>query len=195
MKARKFALFLDRYGSLLLWAIFFVAGAIVKGVALHDGRVWSDLPPDACLWAIGMLVSEILSERERLGGRLAPLITSETTGYNIKYGVALSGDPRESSAPLYLMLGGVGLWIVALVLCGRAQATIDAAGKGDTTAVALIVLSYVLAVLVVLGALWGTIWRYAPTTNTGAATPVPATPAVTVRVEPQAAGQAPQGGA
>ena len=119
---------IEKFGPLFVWTALFIVGAVIKTVAFSSSSVWYDLPHEASLWSVGVLLAEATAERFRSGAMVNPRITKKTggeIGYDISYQVTLPDDPRFSARPVYMAFFGMALWIVALILALYAEVRLE----------------------------------------------------------------------
>lgn len=135
-----------------MWGAFFVVGALVKSLAFSNDTVWLSLPPDASLWAVGLLVADILAHQDSAGATLEQEISPAEDGYYTRFKIRIAGDPRDNPARFYLAFFGMAGWMATLVLTEYAMRELDSRGISAAT-VFVLAISHLLAFLIVWHAL------------------------------------------
>lgn len=140
---------LEVMGPLVFWSLMFAVGAAIKFSAFQDARVLFDLPPQAALWASGILFSLSVSEQTYFRAKLVPRYTRHKTrpGFSVDYDVTIPEDPGFSPRFIYLFLVGMAAWIFCLLLSGYGAS--QTARQLDGLRIASVAVSYLLSAVVV----------------------------------------------
>ncbi len=154
----------ERYWPLLVWALLFTLGSVIKWLAFGSENIMLDVPQDACLWATGMLLAEVLAERDRAGAILLPRFHQYTgggqVGYDVRYDIGLTGDPRPSLRTLISAIATMVIWILCLMVTQSIMAEPPRIDRSIG-----IVLIYIFGLISVTLALWTTLGSNPPSTG------------------------------
>jgi len=119
-------------GPFLVWAIFFCIAFALQYFAFSKPFFWINLPAELSLWATGVIFPIVSSSNVIANARLDSQIKKNPSGsgYTIDYTVNLPDSPEVSNKYLYLFLLCIGIWVVCLLLVGKAEqlaaaATVD----------------------------------------------------------------------
>lgn len=120
----KLRYFVERFWPLILWTGVFLVSGVIRVVAFASTTVWFDLPHEAGLWSLGVLMADATSERLRAGVRLNPQYSMKTNGelgFEVKYKPTLTGNPVLFPQTVVTAFLVVLIWIVSLILALYAQ--------------------------------------------------------------------------
>lgn len=138
----------SRWGPLLMWAACFAVSALVKAQIFSATDVWYSLPPDAALWAVGLLLADILSRQNSAGFEIDPDYLPQEGGVYVKANLTHTGDLRENPGRTSLAMVGMVLWIMALVLSEKGLKTREAT-NGENAGLVALATAYAIAFAVV----------------------------------------------
>jgi Ca2+/Na+ antiporter len=111
------------WGPFFVWVIFFLIAFSLQYFAFGKPFFWINLPAELSLWATGVIFPIISSPNVVANAKLESQIKKNPSGsaYTIEYKVNLPDAPEVSNKYLYLFLSCIGIWIICLLLVGKAE--------------------------------------------------------------------------
>lgn len=117
--------FFRTWGSLLIWALTFLTGFMVKLFTFNKQDVWFDIAPEANLWATGILFAICISDLVFSRARVIPRYrrSDDGIGYDVRYDITLPNNYDLSSGSnfIYLFVIALLFWVINLFINGFAE--------------------------------------------------------------------------
>ncbi|WUR13123.1 hypothetical protein E7V67_026120 [[Empedobacter] haloabium] len=135
------------WGPLSFTIILFTVASAIKLFTFNESTFYVALAPELSLWATGVFFSFAVSEQVLFGVR-TECDTRQRPGsqtIEVTFRVAMPGQPLFSPRFMYLFIFCMALWILNILLSGKADALIKAEGGIGVGAGSLVLLSTALA--------------------------------------------------
>lgn len=134
------------WGPLVFTVLLFVLASSIKLIAFNDTSFYTALAPELSLWSTGVLFSFAVSEYALFGAKPVSNFKRGPSGnLEMQFRVDLPERPEFSPRLVYLFVVSMGIWLLDLLLVGKAEALIKRAGNIGPTEGFLIFGAIVLA--------------------------------------------------
>lgn len=113
---------LKTWGPVLFATMLFAISLGIKLIAFNNSNVWLEISPEMSLWGVGIFFSLAIAEDTKLSGKTRHRIIRNPAGdgVTIKYDIVLPESIESSVHHLYLFVFALMIWIISLLLSGRA---------------------------------------------------------------------------
>jgi hypothetical protein len=135
------------WGPLIFAGILFVVASAIRLIAFEEVSFYFDLPSDFSLWATGVLFSFAVSEQALFGGRAVYDIRKDSRGdgFMMNFRVALPDQLEFSPRMIYLFMICMAIWVLNLLLAGKAKHLVSVDHGVSLLAGALVISALALA--------------------------------------------------